>query len=318
MLTRRSTRFDAGFHGDGAVLRDALLGDIHLRQNLESGNDGHELRFRRRRQRAQLAVDPQPNRAGILERFEVNVAGARPQGLVENLVHHADHAAVGPRRRRRVELQDVVVELVLLRFLFLLLLFLLLAYSSRRLMNFVRAARIERVQGLLDHRKRRHHRPDVHAREQLQLVAHQHVLERGEGHVQGVAANLHRHEHVLAAELFGQHAGQLRVHVLRRNVEQRHHEVVGIDLGDMLVENEPLLHQQALQRAVILGSGLAEVLDLLGREYLLLQQRAGSRAVANALDNSAVLAMDVTSPAFRELLSAAGVLAARLRGAAFA
>jgi len=78
---------------------------------------------------------------------------------------------------------------------------------------------------------------------------------------------------MVAAELFWQHSGKLRVQFLRRDVEQRHHEVVGIDLGDMLVENEPLLHQQALQGAVILGPQLAKVLDLLGREYLLLQQK---------------------------------------------
>ena len=54
---------------------------------------------------------------------------------------------------------------------------------------------------------------------------------------------------------------------------KRHHQVVGIDLGDMLVENEPLFHQQTFQRAVILGPLLAEVLDLIGREYLLLQQK---------------------------------------------
>ena len=99
----------AGFHGDGAVLRDALFGNIHLGQNLEAGDDGHELRFRRRRQCAQLAIHPQANRAGILERLQVNIAGPRPQGLVENLVHHADDAAVGPLWRRRIKLQDIVV-----------------------------------------------------------------------------------------------------------------------------------------------------------------------------------------------------------------
>ena len=85
--------------------------------------------------------------------------------------------------------------------------------------------------------------------------------------------NFHRHEVMVAAEFFGQHAGKLRVHLVRGDVEQRHHEVVGIDLGDMLVENEPLFHQQTFQRAVILGPRLAKVLDLIGREYLLLQQK---------------------------------------------
>ena len=106
----------------------------------------------------------------------------------------------------------------------------------------------------------------------MQLVGHEHVLERGEGHVQSVDVKFHRHEVMVAAELFRKHAGKLRVQFLRRDVEQRHHEVVGIDLGDMLIEHEPLLHQQALQRAVILGARLAELLDLLGRENLLFQQ----------------------------------------------
>ena len=68
---------------------------------------------------------------------------------------------------------------------------------------------------------------------------------------------------------------------LRRHVEQRQHQVVGIDLGDVLVHDQPLLNQHALQRAVVLGAGFSSRRDLLGREDLLLQQQLDQQAVSN-------------------------------------
>ena len=106
---------------------------------------------------------------------------------------------------------------------------------------------------LFDHRKRRNHRADRHAGQQLQLVDHEHVLERGRRPLPACRRDSHRHQRVVAAELLRQHVGQLRVHLVGRHVEQRQHEVVGIDLGDVLVQDQPHFHQQTLQGAVVLG-----------------------------------------------------------------
>ena len=45
----------------------------------------------------------------------------------------------------------------------------------------------------------------------------------------------HRHHQVVAAELLGQQAGKLRVGLGGSHVEQRQHQIVGVDLGDVLV-----------------------------------------------------------------------------------
>ena len=66
----------AALQRDRAVLRNALFGDVHLRQNLEARNDRNELGARRGSNFVQDAVDPQPNLALVLEWFEVNIARA--------------------------------------------------------------------------------------------------------------------------------------------------------------------------------------------------------------------------------------------------
>ena len=55
------------------------------------------------------AVDAEPELAAVLERLEVDVAGTVAQGLLEDLVDHADDPAVRVVGRRRVEVEDVLV-----------------------------------------------------------------------------------------------------------------------------------------------------------------------------------------------------------------
>ena len=57
-----------------------------------------KLRLRRRRQLVEHAVDPEADLARVLERLEVDVAGAGAQGLLEDLVDHPDDPAVAARR----------------------------------------------------------------------------------------------------------------------------------------------------------------------------------------------------------------------------
>ena len=55
------------------------------------------------------AVDAQAELAAVLERLEVDVAGAVAQRLLEDLVDHADDPAVLVGGRRSVEVEDVLV-----------------------------------------------------------------------------------------------------------------------------------------------------------------------------------------------------------------
>ena len=102
----------AGAQGDGTVLRNALLGDVHFRQHLESRNDHDEDALRRRRQLVEHAVDAQPELAAVLERLQVDVAGTIPQRLLEYLVDHPDDPAVGIRGRRHIEVEDILIIVV--------------------------------------------------------------------------------------------------------------------------------------------------------------------------------------------------------------
>ena len=140
-------------------------------------------------------------------------------------------------------------------------------------MNLVRRRPIQRLDGLFHHRERGDHGPDGQIGEQLQLVDHQRVFKRGKGHVQRVFVQLHRHHQVLAAELFGQQAGQLRVGLGRGHVEQRQHQIVGVHLGNVLVLDQPRLDQHVSSGPWSLDRAFVHDGDLLGCEDLLLQQK---------------------------------------------
>ena len=112
VLTRRSTRL--------SPVRSAMAPSWGMRFSAMSifarilsremimMNDG----LRRRGQLVEHAVDPQAELAAILERLEVDVAGAVAQRLLEDLVDHADDPAVGVRGGRGIEVEDVLVVVV--------------------------------------------------------------------------------------------------------------------------------------------------------------------------------------------------------------
>src|SRR5207249_6918794 len=66
---------------DAAVLRDALLGDGHVRLDLQSRNDRRLQSFGRRALLVQHAVNAVTHAERLAHRLEVNVRGAHPEGL---------------------------------------------------------------------------------------------------------------------------------------------------------------------------------------------------------------------------------------------
>ena len=97
-----------GLQGDGAVLgmrfsAMSILARILNRETIETNSTAAAGAARGARR---------PRGAGtctILERLEVDVAGADAQGLLQDLVDHPDDPAVGAGRRRRVELENAFV-----------------------------------------------------------------------------------------------------------------------------------------------------------------------------------------------------------------
>src|SRR5262249_13605621 len=75
---------------DPAVLGQAPLGDIHLRKDLDAGDDGGLEPLRRRRRLAQHAVNAVAHFELPLERLDVDVAGALLHGLVDEHVDELD------------------------------------------------------------------------------------------------------------------------------------------------------------------------------------------------------------------------------------
>ncbi len=76
------------------ILRQALLGDVELRHDLDARDDRAVQRARRLDQVAQRAVDAQPHHRARLERLDVDVGGAVAQRLREQGVDQSDQRRV--------------------------------------------------------------------------------------------------------------------------------------------------------------------------------------------------------------------------------
>ena len=105
--------FVSRFQGDRAVLRNSPLGDVHLGEDLEAGDNHHEVLLRDGGQFMEHAVDAEADLARILEWLQVNIARSGPQRLLEDLVDHPDDPAFFARRRVLVEQQNAFERVVL-------------------------------------------------------------------------------------------------------------------------------------------------------------------------------------------------------------
>ena len=88
--TRRSTSRPSDLDFDAAVLRQPALGDIQLGHQLHARNNGGFQFARRRVLIDQHAVDAVADAEFLLERLDVNIAGALLHGLRDHGVHQAD------------------------------------------------------------------------------------------------------------------------------------------------------------------------------------------------------------------------------------
>ena len=218
-----------------------------------------------RRQLVEDAVNPEAKLAAVLERFEVNIAGAVAQGLLEYLIDHPDDAAVGVRRGRSVEVEDVLVLVLVVSVLF--------DPGELPALTDGLALLIGSVQGVdpgLDERQGGDHRVDPQPGQELKFIDHSHFLGRDEGHVENFVADRHRADELVDAELLGQQDGKL---VIRRAGQgdvqnQGQEQLLGVEVGDLLVRDVTALDQEDLGRSAGAGSLelLFDLLELLGIE----------------------------------------------------
>src|SRR3984893_13607275 len=64
-----------------AILRQAPFGDVEAGQNLDPGDQGLRQGIGRRGHGAKQTIDPHAHHEAVTERFDVNIAGPKLQGL---------------------------------------------------------------------------------------------------------------------------------------------------------------------------------------------------------------------------------------------
>ena len=81
---------------DAAILRQALLGDVEMAENLDAGNDGRlkPLELGRDRYFLEHAIDTVANTKLVFERFEMNVRRPQFDGVAQHLVDETDDGCV--------------------------------------------------------------------------------------------------------------------------------------------------------------------------------------------------------------------------------
>ena len=109
-------RLAADAQRDAAILRQAFLGDVELRHDLDARDQRGMDRLLRPHHVAQAAVDAEAHHRDLLERFDMDIRCAFAQCLRQQRIDHADHRRVigGFQQvfdRRHVQHQLVQVEI---------------------------------------------------------------------------------------------------------------------------------------------------------------------------------------------------------------
>ena len=80
-----------------AILRQAPLGDVHVRHHFEARDDGglQKAQLRRHRHFVQNAIDAITNAQIVFERLDMNVRGALDDRLANDLVDELHHGSFG-------------------------------------------------------------------------------------------------------------------------------------------------------------------------------------------------------------------------------
>ena len=89
---------------NASVLRNAMLGDGHVRLDFQPGDDGRLQPFRRGLHLVQHAVNAVAQTEPFAQRLQMNVRGAHLEGIHDDLVHQPDE------RRIRVHRPAIVIQ----------------------------------------------------------------------------------------------------------------------------------------------------------------------------------------------------------------
>jgi hypothetical protein len=251
----------ARLHGDAAVLRQAPLGDVELRHQLEP----HDQRRGDARIRLDLdvqdPVDAKAHDQRMLLRLEVDVGRVDPGGIVEDRLQQLDDRRVGiaDRAAHRREVDHVVL---------LPDLALDFAGEGADLLGLA----VDAVDGRLKLLVRDRRQVDMAPEQRAQLVLRAQVGRVDHADQIGVTAVFEHHRAEPARLQLAEPAHDVGVHVEAAQVDERQVQLTRDGLRDLLLAGHAGLDQQLAEQlagAFLLGQGLVQ---LLGPQQTLLDQ----------------------------------------------
>ena len=184
-----------------AVLRDALLGDVHAGEDLDAGDDAGESRGGEAHDLDEVAVYTHTDDDIVLERFDVDVRRLADVRLLHEVVDQLDNGGVVDAGLDLVHFLRRVVGDEVDR----LHLLLLLAVEQLRIA-------VVALDGAQDVLRRSEGDGRIHTRAQLDVLDDAHVLRVGDGDEDLVVVNVQRHDAVSSRKRLGhefQHLGAL-------------------------------------------------------------------------------------------------------------
>ncbi len=223
-----------GLDLEAAVLRQALLSDVHAGQNLDAADHRvlEAADLRRDVRVAQHAVHAVPHDELALERLEVNVAGALADGLDQDFVDQLDdrgvlghlHVEIGGLDFRFVDDLDAV------------------ALGDHGVQH-IAADAVERLDHAVDVGFRCEHGLDRQADVGAQLVNRVNAVRIAGCNADALAVAAHGHDVVLVHEAAGDEFEQLLVDVRLGQLDDRHRELVAVLAQHVLLGHVAESHQ---------------------------------------------------------------------------
>jgi hypothetical protein len=221
---------DAGL--DAPVLRQAALGDVQVRQQLDARADGRALPRRHHLAGVQHAVDAVAHVQAVVEGLQVDVGGAQLDHAPDQAVDQADH------RRLAGQVAQVLDEVARA-----------LLVQRPVVAGFGRGLLLLALQRLADVGGQAHGGAHRQAGGQVQGLEHEGVLRRAHDHVEPAVLGAQR-QHVVGLEELGQQAGQLGRHLGKRlGGHEGQAQVLGQRVGGVGLRHQAQADQHAVQRA---------------------------------------------------------------------
>ena len=233
VVMRRSIFLTLDVQRHSPVLRDALLGDVHVGHDLDAADDARNHPLWDLGRLDKNAVDPEPDPHLTIATLEVDVRGAVVRRLAEDGVHELDHGRVVGRLAEVRQILEAPLGFVFLD----------------RLRD-GRVKRVEPADQRLDVLGRRDGDPAHGTRDHLDVVDRDHVRRVGHREQHGVVGQeANRHGVVAAGGGRRDQVGGADVNLVGVEVEVEEAVALGDGAGELIRVDHPLLEKQRLGRA---------------------------------------------------------------------